>query len=94
MKAFIFNYLEQIISRKDIKRLTDIIGRIKVVLKSIEKDSEEIDKVLSVFKIIMNYIEKDNLNNAYIILIKSFSENYDFEKNIMLFMRQSLSESI
>ena len=94
LKAFIFNYLEQIISRKDIKRLTDIIGRIKVILKSIKKDSETIDKVLSVFRIIMNYIEKDNLNNALIILIKSFSENYDFEKNIMIFMRQSLSESI
>ena len=94
LRAFLFNYLEQIISRKDINKLTEIIGRIKVGLKLIKKDKETIDKVLSVFKIIAIYLENNNIISAYIILIKSFSENYDFEKNLMLYMRQCLSESI
>ena len=94
LKAFLFNYLEQIISKKEINKLTEILGRIKVGLKLIKKDKETINKVLSIFKIIVKYIEQDNIVSAYIILIKSFSENYDFENNLMLYMRQCLSESI
>ena len=94
LKAFIFNYLEQLISRKDLNKIREIIGRIKVGLKIIKKDENTINKVLSIFKIIVKYLEEDNISNAYIILIKSFSENYEFENNLMLFMRQSLSESI
>ena len=94
LRAFIFNYLEQIISRKDINKLTEILGRIKIGLKLIKKDSKTIDKIFSIFKIIVKYIEEDDLRLANILLIKSFSENYDFDKNLMLYMRQCLSESI
>ena len=94
LKAFLFNYLEQIISRKDMNKLTEIIGRIKVGLKLIKKEKETIYRILSVFKIIVNYLEKNNINSAYIILLKIFSENYDFENTLMEYMRQCLSESI
>ena len=94
LRAFIFNYLEQIISRKDINKLKDIIGRIKIGLKSLKKERNTIDKVLSYFKIIVNYLEKNDILNANNILIKSFSENYDFENNLMIYMRQSIAESI
>ena len=94
LRAFIFNYLEQIISRKDVNKLKDIIGRIKIGLKSLKKERNTIDKVLSYFKIIVNYLEKNDIMNANNILIKSFSENYDFENNLMIYMRQSIAESI
>ena len=94
LRAFIFNYLEQIISRKDMNKLKEIIGRIKVGLKLLKKDRNIIDKVLSYFKIIVNYLEKDDILNANNILIKSFSENYDFDNNLMIYMRQCLAESI
>ena len=94
LRAFLFNYLEQIISRKDIIKLTELLGRIKTCLKSVKIEKEEINKVLSVFKIIVKFIEQNNMVSAYIILIKSFSENYDFDKNLMIYMRQCLSESI
>ena len=94
LRAFIFNYLEQIISRKDVNKLKDIIGRIKIGLKSLKKERNTIDKVLSYFKIIVNYLEKNDILNANNILIKSFSENYDFENNLMIYMRQSIAESI
>ena len=94
LKAFLFNYLEQIISRKDMNKLSDIIGRIKEGLKKLKKEKDTINKVVSVFKIIVNYLDQNNILSALLILIKSFSEIYDFEKNLMLFMRQSLCESI
>ena len=94
LKAFLYNYLEQIISRKDMNKLKEIIGRIKAGLKSLKINRNIIDEVLSHFKIIVNYLEKDDIINANNILIKSFSENYDFEKNLMIYMRQSLAESI
>ena len=94
LRAFIYNYLEQIISRKDMNKLKEIIGRIKVGLKLLKKDRNIIDKVLSYFKIIVNYLEKNDILNANNILIKSFSENYDFDNNLMIYMRQSLAESI
>ena len=94
LRAFLFNYLEQIISRNDIKKLTEIIGRIKTCLKFLKKEKKDINKILSVFKIILKFIEQNNMVSAYIILIKSFSENYDFDKNLMIYMRQCLSESI
>ena len=92
--AFIFNYLEQLIAKKDIKSLSEIIGKNILILKSQKKTKEEISKVLAVFKIIINYIEEDNISNAYKILIKSFSEDYYFYKIMINFMRESLSESI
>ena len=94
LRAFLFNYLEQIISRKDINKLTELLGRIKTCLKSVKIEREDINRVLSVFKIIVKFIEQNNMVSAYIILIKSFSENYDFDKNLMIYMRQCLSESI
>lgn len=50
--------------------------------------------MLSVFKIIINYIEQDNISNANKILIKSFSDDYNFEQNIIGFVKESISESI
>ena len=94
LRAFIFNYLEQLISRKDIKILTEIIGKIILFLKNKKEKKETISRVLSVFKIIINYIEKDNISSAYKILIKSFSDDYNFEENLIKFVRESLSESI
>ena len=94
LKAFIFNYLEQLVVKKDIKTLTEMFGKIVLVLKSQKQSKEAISKVLAIFKIIFNYIEKDNISNAYIILIKSFSEDYIFEKIMINFIRESLSESI
>ena len=94
LRAFIFNYLEKIISRKDINKLTELLGRIKSGLKSIKIDSKTINKIFSIFKIIVKYLEEDDLRLANLLLIKSFSENYDFDKNLMLYMRQCLSESI
>ena len=92
--AFIFNYLEQLIAKKDIKNLSEIIGKTILILKSQKKTKEEISKVLAVFKIIINYIEEDNISNAYNILIKSFSEDFYFQKIMINFIRESLSESI
>ena len=71
-----------------------MFGKIVLVLKSQKQSKEAISKVLAIFKIIFNYIEKDNISNAYIILIKSFSEDYIFEKIMINFIRESLSESI
>ena len=93
LKAFIFNYLEQLIVKKDIKILTEIIGKIILVLKTQKQNKETISKVLSIFKIIINYLEQDSISNAYIILIKSFSEDYVLEKILISFLRESLSES-
>ena len=94
LKAFIFNFLEQLIVKKDIKILTEIMGKIILLLKAQKQSKEEISKVLAVFKIIINYIEQDNLSNAYKVLIKSFSEDYTFEKVLINFIRASISESI
>ena len=94
IRAFIFNYLEQLIVKKDIKKLTEIIGKIILFLKTKKQSKEVIGKVLSVFKIIINYIENDFMSNAYKILIKSFSDDYIFEKTMINFVRESLSESI
>ena len=94
LRAFIYNYLEQLIIRKDIKKLTEIIGKIIYFLKINENNKETISKVLSVFKIIINYIEQKKISNAYKILIKSFSDDYIFEKIIIAFTRESISESI
>ena len=93
LKAFIFNYLEQLIVKKDIKTLTEIMGKMIVFLKA-KKQREIISKILAVFKIIINYLEKDYISNAYKILIKSFSEDYIFENTLISFIRESLSESI
>ena len=94
LRAFIYNYLEQLIIRKDIKKLTEIIGKIIYFLKINENNKETISRVLSVFKIIINYIEQKKISNAYKILIKSFSDDYIFEKIIIAFTRESISESI
>ena len=94
LRAFIFNYLEQLIIRKDIKKLTEIIGKIKSFLKINKNNKETISRVLSVFKIIINYIEQEKISNAYKILIESFSDDYNFEKIIIAFVRESISESI
>jgi len=94
IKAFVFNYLEQLIVKKDIKKLTEIIGKIILILKSQKQSKEAISKLLSIFKIIITYIEQNNILNACNILIKSFSQDYDFEKNIINYIRVSLSESI
>jgi len=94
LRAFIFNYLEQLIIRKDIKKLTEIIGKIISFLKKNENNKEIISRVLSVFKIIINYIENNKISNAYKILMKSFSDDYNFEKIIIGFTRESISESI
>lgn len=72
LRAFLFNYLEQIISRKDINKLTELLGRIKTCLKSVKIEREDINRVLSVFKIIVKFIEQNNMVSAYIILIKVF----------------------
>ena len=94
LRAFIFNYLEQLIVKKDIKKLTELIGKIILVLKTKKQSKEIIGKILAVFKIIINYIENDFMSNAYKILIKSFSDDYTFEKIVINFVRESLSESI
>ena len=94
LKAFIFNYLEQLIVKKDIKTLTEIMGRMIVFLKAQKQSKENVSKILAVFKIIINYIEQDNISNSFKILIKSFSDDYIFEKTLISFMRESLSESI
>ena len=94
LRAFIFNYLEQLISRKNIKILTEIMGKIILYFKTIKEKKETISRVLSVFKIIINYIEQDNISNANKILIKSFSDDYNFEQNIIGFVKESISESI
>ena len=85
LRAFIFNYLEQLIVKKDIKKLTEIIGKVILVLKSQKQSKEIISKVLTFFKIIINYIENDFISNAYKILIKSFSDDYIFEKKMINF---------
>ena len=94
LRAFIFSYLEQLIIRKDIKKLTEIIGKIIYFLKINKNNKETISRVLSVFKIIFNYIEQNKISNAYKILIKSFSDDYIIEKIIISFIRESISESI
>ena len=94
LRAFIFNYLEQLIIRKDIKKLTEVIGKILYYLKTKYKSKETISRVLSVFKIIINYIEKDNISNAYKILMRIFSDDYNFSQIIIGFIRESISESI
>lgn len=94
LRAFIFNYLEQLISRKNIKILTEIMGKIILYFKTIKEKKETISQVLSVFKIIINYIEQDNISNANKILIKSFSDDYNFERNIISFVKESICESI
>ncbi len=94
IRAFIFNYLEQLIVKKDIKTLTEIMGKNIGILKAKKQTKEIISKLIAVFKIIIDYIETDNISNACKILIKSFSEDYDFEKNMINYIRESLSESI
>ena len=94
LKAFIFNYLERLTVKKDIQILTEIIGKIISILKSRKQSKEEISKVLAIFKIIINYLEQDSISNAYKVLIKSFSDDYIFEKMLIIFIRESLSESI
>ena len=94
LRAFIFNYIEQLIVKKDIKALTEMFGKIVLVLKSKKESKETISKILAIYKIIFNYIEQDKISYAYIVLIKSFSEDYIFEKIMINFLRESLSESI
>ena len=94
IRAFIFNFLEQLIIQKDIKKLTEIIGKIISFLKMNKNNKEIISRVLSLFKIIINYIEKNKISNAYKILLKSFSDDNKFEKIFIAFARESISESI
>ena len=99
IKAFIFNYFENIILSSKSDSLTCIIYIISTKL-TIFKDENgnnlnlNIQEILNILKIIFSHIENKNISEAYIVLINAFKENSEFEKGLVYLVKYSLAQFI
>ena len=94
IKAFIFNYFENIITNLNIDNLIFIIYIISTKLPLLNINDLNIQEVLTILKIIFTHLEKNNINEAYIVLINAFKENSYFEKGLIYFVKYCLKQFI
>ena len=89
IKAFIFNYMENIIINLFLNKLIFIIYIIstKLSLKIKKEPKLNINEVLTILKIIYTHMKQNSKKEAYIVLINAFKENSEFEKGLIYFFK-------
>ena len=87
LKAFIFNYFENLISNLNLDNIIFIIYIISTKLLILKINDINIQELLTILKIIFTHLEKKNLKEAYIVLINAFRENSNFEKGLVYFVK-------
>ena len=96
IKAFIFNYMENIIINLFLNKLIFIIYIIstKLSLKIKNEPKLNINEVLTILKIIYTHIKQNSKKEAYIVLINAFKENSEFEKGLIYFFKYCIQQFI
>ena len=96
IKAFIFNYMENIITNLYINKLTFIIYIISTKLTLIVKKDIKLNvtEVLTILKIIYTHMKQNSTKEAYIVLINAFKENSEFEKGLIYFIKYCVQQFI
>ena len=94
LKAFIFNYFENIITDTNLDNVIFIIYIISTKLPLLNLTDINIQEVLTILKIIFTHLEKNNVLEAYIVLINAFKENSYFEKGLIYFVKYCLKQFI
>ena len=94
LKAFIFNYFENLIANLCLENIIFIIYIISTKLSLLNVNDVNIQEVLTILKIIFTHLEKNNINEAYIVLINAFQENSNFEKGLVYFVKYCLKQFI
>ena len=94
LKAFIFNYFENLISNLNLDNIIFIIYIISTKLLILKINDINIQELLTILKIIFTHLEKKNLKEAYIVLINAFRENSNFEKGLVYFVKYCLKQFI
>ena len=99
IKAFIFNYFENIILKLKNDSLIFIIYTISTKLPLFKDENNNslnlnIQEILNILKIIFSHIENKNTSEAYIVLINAFRDNSQFEKGLIYFVKYSLTQFI
>ena len=96
IKAFIFNYMENIIVNLYINKIIFIIYIISTKLSLIlSKDIElNLQEILTVLKIIYTHMKKNNTKEAYIVHINAFKENSEYEKGLIYFIKYCIQQFI
>ena len=94
LKAFIFNYFENILADKNIDNVIFIIYIISTKLPLLNINNINVQEVLTILKIIFTHLEKENILEAYIVLINAFKENSYFEKGLIYFVKYCLKQFI
>ena len=94
LKAFIFNYFENIIVNVYLDNIIFIIYIISTKLPLLNINDINIQEVLTILKIIFTHLQKKNITEAYIVLVNAFKENSNFEKGLIYFVKYCLKQFI
>ena len=99
IKAFLFNYFENIILNAKNDNLIFIMYTISTKLALFNDENNNplnlnIKEILNILKIIFNHIVNKDISEAYIVLINSFKVNSEFEKGLIYFVKYSLAQFI
>ena len=94
LKAFIFNYFENLLSNLYLDNIIFIIYIISTKLSSLNMNDININEVLTILKIIFSHLENKNISEAYIVFINAFKENSFFEKGLIYFVKYCLKQFI
>ena len=94
IKAFIFNYLENIITNSYLNRIIFIIYIISTKISLVQNTNLNIQVALSVLKIIYTHLKQNNIKESYIVLINAFKENSEFEKVLIFFVKYCIKQFI
>jgi len=94
LKAFVFNYFENLITGSYYENIIFMIYIVSVKLPSLNLSDINLKEVLTILKIIFTHIEKKNINEAFIVLINAFKENSFFEKGLIYFVKYCLKQFI
>ena len=94
LKAFIFNYFENIIINAYLDNIIFIIYIISTKLPMLNINDINIQEVLTILKIIFTHLQKKNIGEAYIVLINAFKEKSFFEKGLIYFVKYCLKQFI
>ena len=96
IKAFIFNYIENIIVNLYMNKLIFIIYIISTKLSLIlSKDIKlNIQEILTILKIIYIHMKKDDIKEAYIVHINAFKENSEYETGLIYFIKYCIQQFI
>ena len=94
LKAFIFNYFENLITNLYLDNVIFIIYIISTKLPLLNISDINIQEVLTILKIIFTHLQKKDIAEAYIVLINAFKENSFFEKGLIYFVKYCLKQFI